>query len=67
MKYDALEPSASLLCKLGSIIIHTEELYSPSGHGFDKIALEGLLKDPEVILWIQAMDSMSLLPKKRKS
>jgi hypothetical protein len=60
---DPLRPSASLLCKLGSIALHAEELFSPRGHHFDKTALEVLLNDYEVREWITAMGA--LLPKKR--
>lgn len=64
---DPLKPTPTLLCKLGSIIVHAEELASPDGHGFDKIALEQLIDDPEVNQWVRAMDAMAMLPKKRMS
>lgn len=60
-----LEPGVGLLVKLGSIVVHVEEMLSPKGHAFDKIALEGLLKDPEVAAWIREMDRMAFLPVKR--
>lgn len=61
-----LSPTPTLLCKLGSIIVHVDELHSPGGHGYDKIALEQLLADPEVTEWMKAMDGMAMLPKKRR-
>lgn len=61
-----LHPSAALLCKLGSIIVHSEELVSPDGHAFDKTTLDQLLADPDVIAWRDSMDAMSMLPKKRR-
>ena len=60
-----LLPSATLLVKLGSIIVHMQELMSPEGHIFDKHALDTLWSDPEVVAWIAAMDKMAFLPKKR--
>lgn len=45
---DPLQPSASLLVKLGSIVVHIEEMFSASGHVFDKAVLDALLADPEV-------------------
>ncbi len=60
-----LSPSAALLCKLGSIIVHAEELTSPKGHVVDKIALEQLTNDPEVQAWMEAMRKMAMLPVKR--
>lgn len=65
MSNDPFKPSTALLCKLGSIAFHAKELFSPEGHAFDKISLDNLLQDPEVIEWIKAMDKHALLPKKR--
>ena len=62
----ALTPSVSLLCKLGSIAVHAQELASPDGHAFDKAALQSLMNDPEVKEWIKEMDSAAFLPKMRK-
>lgn len=62
---DVLHPAASLLVKLGSILVHAEELLSPDGHHFDRIALQQLMQDPEVAEWLKAMDAMAFLPKKR--
>ncbi len=61
----ALKPSTQLLCKLGSIAVHAQELASPDGHEFDRIALAALLQDAEVIAWLSDMDSAAFLPKKR--
>lgn len=52
---DPLKPSLTLLCKLGSALVHTEELLSPKGHVLDKTALDNLLKDPEVQAWVKGM------------
>jgi len=62
---DAFHPDVKLLVKLGSIAVHVEEMLSPLGHHFDRTALEQLLKDPEVREWIERMDNMAMLPKKR--
>ena len=64
---DPLKPSAALLCKLGSIIVHFDETHSPDGRNLDlKMAQEGLT-DPDVQEWIRQMDELAMLPKKRKS
>ncbi len=60
-----LHPEVPLLCKLGSIVMHVDELFSDDSHAFDKIALEQLMKDPDVQEWILEMDGLSLIPKKR--
>lgn len=60
-----LKPEATLLCKLGSIVIHAEEMLSNKGHSFDVKALKGLLEDEEVQEWLKEMDRLVLLPKKR--
>lgn len=65
MKNPIQNPTATLMVKLGSIAVHVEEMLSPQGHAFDKIALEQLLKDREVTEWLMAMDAVALIPKKR--
>ena len=62
----ALNPSPALLCKLGSILVHVEEMQSSDGHAFDKLALGQLLADDEVAEWREVMDNMGMLPKKRR-
>ena len=62
---DPLNPSASLLVKLGSIIVHFEEMNSSKGHHFDKHALDTLQSDPEVVNWFKQMNKMAMLPVKR--
>jgi len=63
---DVLKPDAGLLIKLGSIIIHADEYLSSDGHPFDKQTFDTLMKEPEVVEWLKEMDSLALLPKKRK-
>lgn len=63
---DPLKPSASLLCKLGSIVVHVEEGTSKDGHPFDMVSLRTLMCDAEIITWLAAMDKMAMIPKKRK-
>ena len=63
---DALKPSPALLCKLGSIAVHVEEMMSADGHAYDKIALDALINDPDVQAWIEAMNKMAMVPRKRK-
>jgi hypothetical protein len=60
---DPLHPSASLLCKLGSIVVHYEELNSLDGHPIDKSTIDSLRRDPEVEEWFTEMKSF--LPAKR--
>jgi hypothetical protein len=62
-----MHPSASLLCKLGSIIVHAEEAVSADGHQFDLIALKQLIADPEVDSWLKGMQTAAFLPVKRRS
>ena len=59
-----LNPSPALLCKLGSILIHAEELVSPSGHIFDHHALKTAW-DSEVTEWMEQMRKAAFLPVKR--
>ena len=63
---DPLKPSAKLLIKLGSIVVHYEEMLSAKGNiGFDKPAIDTLTNDPEVREWFAAMNKMAFLPVKR--
>ncbi len=62
---DPLKPAPSLLLKLGSIVVHADELTSPSGHAFDLSALKSLIQDEEVASWLKKMETMAFLPKKR--
>ncbi len=63
----ALQPRAALLAKVGSILVHIDEMISDDGHHFDKAAIEALLRDTEVNDWLEAMARMSLVPLKRKT
>lgn len=62
-----LSPPASLLVKLGSIIVHFDEYYAAGGHPFDLQTAQQLLLDPEVQTWIIEMTSRAMLPVKRSS
>lgn len=60
-----LNPSASLLCKLASIAVHSDEMLSAAGHEFDRIALQSAIDDPEVRAWLAAMTESGMAPLKR--
>jgi len=66
LQRDPLQPSLALLCKLGSIIIHTEEARSAEGHAMDVLALASLRADPEVEAWLAVMQARALLPARRR-
>ncbi len=61
----AINPSVSVLCNLGSLYVHVEEMLSAKGHEYDIEAIKGILANPEVKTWIKEMDDSALLPKKR--
>lgn len=65
MPPNPLYPTATLLIKLGSVIIHQEELMSPKGHEFDKHALDTVRNDPAVVEWLDSMAKQGFLPVKR--
>lgn len=65
MEKDVLKPSAQLIIKLGSIIVHQQELHSANGHYMDQYALDTLLEDKQVKEWMTEMDKMGFLPVKR--
>ncbi len=57
--------SLSTAAKVGSILVHVEEVME-DGHGFDVIAMRSLLNDVEVQRFLTALRKMTLLPLKRK-
>lgn len=64
---DALKPSAALLAKVGSIVVHLDEALSKDQHHFDWEALRSLLADDEVTAWLAAMSKLALVPVQRHS
>lgn len=62
---DPLRPDAGLLAKIGSILVHADEMLSPDGHAFDQHALRGLLADQDVKDWVARMTRIALVPRKR--
>lgn len=59
------KPGLALLVKLASIAVHVEEMLSPSGHHFDRAAVQTLLDDSEVRIWLAEMGKKGFLPVKR--
>ncbi len=59
------EVTIGTIVKLASIAVHAEDLLSPDGHHFDRLAIESLLKDEEVVSLLATMDDLALAPKKR--
>lgn len=52
--------SASLACKLASIAVHADELFSADGRMvFDEQALVGVARDPEVLAWIKELGPLA--------
>ncbi len=62
---EPLKPPVTVLCKLGSIIIHAQEINSDNMHEFDIAVFNDLCEDEEVKEWLEGMDKMALLPLKR--
>ena len=62
---NVLAPDVATLSKLASIVVHTEELLSPDGHPFDKMAIEDLMRDPDVKQWLKGMRQLALIPERR--
>lgn len=61
---DFLVLSPSLAAKLAAVVVHAEEMLSPHGHEFDRVALGAVLCDPEVKDWIERCGPLA--PRKRK-
>ncbi len=63
---DPLKPDVTVLCKLGSLAVHVDEMLSDDGHALDRTEIETLLKDEDVKEWLAEMDKMALVPKRRR-
>lgn len=55
-----------LAVKLGSIIVHADEITEPGAHDFDRIAIRTLVDDPEVQSWLRSFPP-AMLPLKRNA
>lgn len=55
----------ALVAKLASIAVHANEMLSPGGHDFDRIAIRSLLDDPEVRVFLAHPAMQAFLPRKR--
>lgn len=60
-----IELPVTLRLKLGSLLIHCEEMLSPTGHTFDQHAIRGIVQDPEVVAFRDECAKMGILPVKR--
>ena len=56
--------SIGLAAKLAAVVVHADEMLSPSGHDYDRTALEQCARDPEVQAWVRSLGPLA--PKKRK-
>lgn len=67
MKNDTMKPSVTVLIKIGSAMIHAEELIETKfkNADFDISAFNAVAQDPEVVAWVKAMGPM--LPRKRST
>lgn len=67
MKNDPTKPSVTLLIKIGSAMIHAEEMIETKfkNANFDVPAFKTVSEDPEVVEWVKAMGPM--LPRKRSA
>lgn len=61
-----LNPSPALCAKLGSIAVHAAEILSSNGHHFDRLALETVMRDPEVAEWLAQGRKLAMIPEMRR-
>ena len=65
-----LTPSVKILARLGSAVVHAEEILSDPAtarmvNDLDRAAFWGLVNDPEVKEWIAQMDKKALIAVRR--
>lgn len=63
---NVMAPQVSLLCKIGSILVHFDEWCGDDGRNIDLQTARGLMADREVQEWLTGMDKLAMLPVKRK-
>lgn len=57
-----LRPEPNVLVKLGSLMVHADEMLGENGHELDAAAIRGLLADPELVAWREQMNELAFLP-----
>lgn len=65
MSDDPFKMTPALAAKVGSFLVHIEEVMSSKGHNFDAIAARSLLADAEVQAWLKGLRKLAMLPVKR--
>jgi|GEM_PF-6190213 len=60
------KPTDNALIKIGSALVHFDELTSIDGHPYDKVAAKTALEYEEVQNWLNKMADLALLPQRRK-
>lgn len=63
---EPLNPTLSLLSKLGSLAVYAEEMLGHEYHASERAAIQSLLEDEEVQQWLKEMHQLSLIYRKRK-
>lgn len=48
-----------LAAKLAAVVVHAEEMLSPQGHAFDRMALKTVIEDPAVQAWIKSCGALA--------
>lgn len=64
---ECLRPDPNVLVKLGSLMVHADEITSPDAHELDAAAIRGLLADPELVAWREQMNALAFLPVMRSA
>ena len=59
------EVNLHILVKLASIAVHVEEYLSDDGHPYDRVALEQLVRDPDLQAYLGTLKAAGFLPQKR--
>lgn len=62
---DFLVLAPTLAAKLAAVVVHADEMLSPGGHDFDRVALEQAARDPEVQDWVQRCGPLAPVKRSR--
>lgn len=55
----------ALAAKLAAVVVHADEMLSGDGHNFDRVALESIVRDPQVQAWVVSLGALA--PVKRRA
>ena len=57
----------TLVSKLASLAVHTDELFTADGRCLDRNVLIDLARDPEVVAWVESLGALAPVKRQKKA